>query len=101
VLGPAEVLFLAGAANPAPLVYWNAATWAYYRRDAGETEAETLRRVVGATRAEVVICDPEIPAAPPGPCPLAFGKARRTETGPGGYAVDLYAVGRGRVSAAH
>jgi hypothetical protein len=100
VIGPSEVLVLTGAANPAPLVYWNAATWAYYRRDARETDGETLRRVVAATGAEVVVCDPEIPSAPPGPCAMAFGESGRRETGPGGYAVEIYAVGRDAPSAA-
>ena len=95
VLGPAEILFLTGTANPAPLVYWNAATWAYYRRDAHEAEADTLRRLTGVTGADTAICDPEIPSAPPGPCALALGPARSIEAGPGGYAVTLYSVARG------
>jgi hypothetical protein len=97
VLGPAEILFLTGTANPAPFVYWNAATWGYYRRDAQEAEADTLRRLLGETGADTAICDPEIPSAPPGPCALALGASDPTEAGPGGYAVALYSVARGTV----
>jgi hypothetical protein len=94
VLGPTEILVLGRAANPAPLVYWNAATWGYFRRSAQESEEETLRRLLAATHAQVVICDLEIPGVPATVCPRAFGAPLSFESGPDGYGVALYPLSR-------
>lgn len=46
VIGPSEMLLLSGVPNAIPFVYWNAAPWSYYRLGPGESERETLRRIL-------------------------------------------------------
>jgi hypothetical protein len=89
VIGPAELRFLSGTANPFPLVFWNRAAHRYFRSSAHEPEALTLRRLARASHLRFAICDRD---GPGGVCASAFGPAVPwSPTGAGGT-VRLFAV---------
>lgn len=55
VIGPSEMLLLSGTKNAIPFVYWNAATWSYYRRSPDEAPRDTLRRVLAESRLDGIV----------------------------------------------
>jgi len=87
-VGPAEQLYLGGGTNPLPFVYWNAATYAYYRESPAESSEATLVRLLDTAGVDVVVCDRgRTPLGASSSFPFAF---TGTVAMPSGYGVDLY-----------
>ena len=56
-IGPAEMLFLTGDENSLPFVYWNAATYDYYRTGPEENSWQTLHRLLGDVEPDWIVFD--------------------------------------------
>jgi hypothetical protein len=86
-LGATEQLFLAGLANPLPIVVWNPAVYSYYRARPAEPGADALQRIVEEAGVEWLVCDRGY-----APCGTLASHGLVETIGDGsGYAVDLYA----------
>ena len=55
VIGPSELLFLEGSASALPFIYWNAATWAFYRAVADEEPRDALLRILRDSRPDAIV----------------------------------------------
>jgi hypothetical protein len=93
LLGPSELLFLGDRRNPLPIVYWNAATHAYYRRSPEEERQQTLRRLLESSGVDLAICDRGSARFTP---ILSNYRFAGTESSDTGFAVDLYDLSAAR-----
>jgi hypothetical protein len=86
-LGPAEQLFLTGMKNPLPIVFWNAAAYAYFRRSPEEDRASALARLIASVEPDIIVCDRGAPLGLQLPPSFEYLK---TESTASGYGVDLF-----------
>ena len=55
VVEKSEMMLLLRRKNPLPFIYWNAASWGYYRESDEESASNALRRMVKASGADALI----------------------------------------------